>query len=69
MLIQFMSPGLVQLHALQYMEQALRAQRETPFPAPRRRLRKALRRFFRRTVRGLTNAIEEPPAPALHGCG
>lgn len=69
MLIQFMSPGLVQLHALQYMEEALRVQSETPVPAPRRRLRKALRRFVRSTVRRLTHAIERPAAPALHGCG
>jgi hypothetical protein len=69
MLIEFMSPGLVQLHALQYMEEALRVQWETPFSPPRRRLRKALRRFVRSTVRRLTRAVEEPSAPALHGCG
>jgi hypothetical protein len=69
MLIEFMSPGLVQLHALQYMEQALRVQRETPVAAPRRRLRKAMRRFFRSTVRRLASAVGKPGAPALHGCG
>ena len=69
MLMEFMSPGLVQFHALQYMEQALRVQRETPVAAPRRRLRKAMRRFFRSTVRQLTSTVEKPAAPALHGCG
>ena len=69
MLIQFMSPGLVQLHALQYLEEALRVQRESPVVAPRRRLRKAIRRFYRATVRRLTSAVEKPTAPALHGCG
>ncbi len=69
MLIEFMSPGLVQLHALQYLEKALRVQRETPSPVPRRRLRKAMRRFFRSTVRRVTHAVERPAAPALHGCG
>ena len=69
MLIQFMSPGLVQLHALQYLEEALRVQRETPVAVPRRRLRKAMRRFVRATVRRLTSATEKPAAPALHGCG
>jgi hypothetical protein len=64
-----MTPGLVQLHALQYLEEALRVQRETPVAAPRRRLRKAMRRFFRSTVRGLRSAVEKPTAPALHGCG
>jgi hypothetical protein len=69
MLIEFMSPGLVQLHALQYAQEALRVQRETPVAPPHRRLRKAMRRFFRATVRRLTSAVEKPSAPALHGCG
>ncbi len=69
MLMEFMSPGLVQLHALQYLEEALRVQRETPVAAPRRRLHKVMRRFFRSTVRRLTSAIEKPSAPAFHGCG
>jgi len=69
MLIQFMSPGLVQLHALQYAQEALRVQRETPVAAPRRRLRKAMRRFVRSTVRRLTSAVDRPSAPVLHGCG
>ena len=69
MLMEFMSPGLVQLHALQYLEEALRAQRETPVAAPRRRLRKVMRRFFRSTVRRLTSATEKPSAAAFHGCG
>ena len=74
MLMPFMTPGLVQLHALQHLEQILRVQRETPQSPPRRRLRKAAKAVFgygRLLLAGLSHQAGEPerPAAALHGCG
>ncbi len=74
MFMPFMTPGLVQLHALQHLEQILRVEREMPQLAPRRPLRKALSGIIgygRLLLAGLSHHGEEAQhhAPALHGCG
>lgn len=74
MLMPFMTPGLVQLHALQHLEQILRVQRETPQTPPRRRLRRALAStldYGRLLLAGLGHRGEEHRhrGPVLHGCG
>jgi hypothetical protein len=73
-LMPFMTPGLVQLHALQHLEQILQVQRETPQTPPSRRLRKALGGivgYGRLLLAGLGHHGSEPDrhVPALHGCG
>jgi hypothetical protein len=70
----FLTPGLVQFHALQYLEQAWRVERETPQPAPRRRLRKAFGRAVGHAGRLLSQAADRlersfAETPHLQGCG
>ena len=74
MLIEYLSPGLVQFHALQYLEEALRVERETHEPARRRPVRKALGRvigyagvLLTRVADRLEQSLAE--TPNLQGCG